>query len=77
MQLANDRSPLDVQRQMEHRTLAMTNNYASLSVKQSKKSHDQNSTLRADKSKSEDGTVLVIGMSNALPPVSASIVHRE
>ena len=40
-QLADGRSPLDVQRQMGHRTLAMTNKYASLSVEQLKKSHDQ------------------------------------
>ena len=53
-QLADGRSPLDVQRQMGHRTLAMTNKYASLSVEQLKKSHDQHSTLRTDKSKSED-----------------------
>jgi site-specific recombinase XerD len=53
-QLADGRSPLDVQRQMGHRTLAMTNKYASLSVEQLKKSHDQHSTLRADKSKVED-----------------------
>lgn len=31
-QLADSRSPLDVQRQMGHRTLAMTNKYVSLSV---------------------------------------------
>ena len=53
-QLADGRSPLDVQRQMGHRTLAMTNKYASLSVEQLKKSHDQHSTLRSDKSKTED-----------------------
>lgn len=40
-QLADGRSPLDVQRQMGHRTLAMTNKYASLSVEQLKKSHDR------------------------------------
>ena len=58
-QLADGRSPLDVQRQMGHRTLAITNKYASLGVEQLKKPHDQHSTLRADKAKSEDvyGTV--------------------
>ncbi len=53
-QLADGRSPLDVQRQMGHRTLAMTNKYASLSVEQLKKSHDQHSTLRTDTSKTEN-----------------------
>jgi integrase len=43
-QLANGRSPFDVQRQMGHTTLTMTNHYASLSVKQS---HDLYSPLRA------------------------------
>jgi len=32
-QLANGRSPFDVQRQMGHTTLTMTNHYASLNVK--------------------------------------------
>ncbi len=50
-QLADGRSPLDGLRQMGHRTLAMTNKYTSLSVEQLKKSHDQHSTLGADKSK--------------------------
>jgi len=46
-QLAMGRSPLDVQRQMGHRTLKMTNHYASLTVEQLQKSHEQFSPLRA------------------------------
>ena len=46
-QLAMGRSPLDVQRQMGHRTLKMTNHYASLTVEQIQKSHEQFSPLRA------------------------------
>jgi len=53
-QLADGRSPLDVQRQMGHSTLAMTNKYASLSVEQLKKSHDEHSTLRAKKAESKE-----------------------
>ena len=47
MQLAAGRSPLDVQRQMGHTTLTMTNHYASLSVDQLKRSHEMYSPLRA------------------------------
>ena len=46
-QLASGRSPLDVQRQMGHTTLTMTNHYASLTVQQLQKSHEQHSPLRA------------------------------
>ena len=46
-QLASGRSPLDVQRQMGHTMLTMTNHYASLTVHQLQKSHDQHSPLRA------------------------------
>jgi len=46
-QLASGRSPLDVQRQMGHTTLTMTNHYASLTVHQLQKSHEQYSPLRA------------------------------
>jgi len=46
MQLASGRSPLDVQRQMGHSTLVMTNHYASLSVEHLKRSHDAHSPLR-------------------------------
>lgn len=46
-QLSMGRSPLDVQRQMGHRTLKMTNHYASLTVEHLQKSHEQFSPLRA------------------------------
>jgi integrase/recombinase XerD len=46
-QLASGRSPFDVQRQMGHTTLTMTNHYASLNVKQLQQSHDLYSPLRA------------------------------
>lgn len=45
-QLANGRSPLDVQRQMGHTTLLMTNRYASLDIKQLKRSLEAYSPLR-------------------------------
>jgi site-specific recombinase XerD len=45
-QLAMGRSPLDVQRQMGHTSLKMTNHYASLTVEQLQKSHEQFSPLR-------------------------------
>ena len=47
-QLAAGRSPLDVQRQMGHRNLTMTNKYASLTVQHLKKSHEKHSPLRID-----------------------------
>lgn len=46
-QLANGRSPLDVKRQLGHTSLKMTDHYASLSVKQLKKSHEKYSMWRA------------------------------
>ena len=46
-QLADGRSPLDVQRQLGHTTLMMTNHYASLTVQQLQKSYEQHSPLRA------------------------------
>jgi hypothetical protein len=46
MQLAAGRSPLDVQRQMGHTTLTMTNHYASLDIQYLKRSHDAYSPLR-------------------------------
>ncbi|GHO88720.1 tyrosine-type recombinase/integrase [Dictyobacter formicarum] len=46
-QLRLGRSPLDVQRQMGHTTLSMTNEYASLTVEHLKKSHEMYSPLRA------------------------------
>lgn len=47
-QLADGRSPLDVQRQMGHSTLTMTNRYASLTIHHLKKSHERHSPLRVD-----------------------------
>lgn len=47
-QLADVRSPLDVQRQMGHTTLHMTNKYASLTMGHLKKSHERHSPLCAD-----------------------------
>jgi site-specific recombinase XerD len=46
-QLAGGRSPLDVQRQMGHTTLTMTNRYASLTIQHLRETHDQHSPLRA------------------------------
>lgn len=46
-QLDMGRSPFDVQRQMGHSTLAMTNHYASLTTRQIKQSHERFSPLRA------------------------------
>jgi site-specific recombinase XerD len=46
-QLAMGRSPLDVQRQMGHTTLAMTNHYASLTVEHLRESHEKFSPLHA------------------------------
>lgn len=46
-QLASGRSPFDVQRQLGHKTLTMTNRYASLTVEQLQQSHDLHSPLRA------------------------------
>lgn len=42
------RGPLDVQRQMGHTTLHMTNKDASLTIDHLKKSHERHSTLRAE-----------------------------
>jgi site-specific recombinase XerD len=46
-QLRLGRSPLDVQRQMGHTTLNMTNEYASLTVEHLRRSHEMYSPLRA------------------------------
>jgi len=46
-QLAMGRSPLDVQRQMGHTSLTMTNHYASLTVEHLRQSHEKYSPLRA------------------------------
>lgn len=53
-QLAMGRSPLDVQRQMGHTTLTMTNHYASLTVQHLRKSHEKYSPMRAEKGSSEE-----------------------
>jgi site-specific recombinase XerD len=45
-QLASGRSPLDVRRQLGHTTLKMIDHYASLTIQQLKKSHEQHSPLR-------------------------------
>lgn len=54
-QLAMGRSPLDVQRQMGHTTLAMTNHYASLTVEHLRLSHEKFSPLRAKDVLSDSG----------------------
>jgi hypothetical protein len=46
-------SPFDVQRQMGHTMLTMTNHYASLNVRQLQQSHDLYSPLRAKETGSE------------------------
>jgi site-specific recombinase XerD len=53
-QLAMGRSPLDVQRQMMHTTLTMTNYCASLTTQHLQKSHEKYSPLRAEKGVSEE-----------------------
>ncbi len=55
-QLAMGRSPLDVQRQMGHTTLTMTNYYASLTVEHLRKSHERFSPLRDNGKPSTDET---------------------
>ncbi len=45
-QLVNGRSPLDVQRQMGHTSLKMTNHYYSQTVEQLQRSHELYSPLR-------------------------------
>jgi len=54
-QLAAGRSPLDVQRQMGHTTLKMTNHYYSQTVEQLQRSHEQYSPLHVQKSEGETG----------------------
>lgn len=46
-QLSMGRSPLDVQRQMGHTTLTMTNRYASLTTEHLQRSHEEFSPFRA------------------------------
>ncbi len=59
-QLANGRSLFDVQRQMGHSTLTMTNYYASLNTEYLQKSHDIHSPLRI-KGTGDDQEVLGSG----------------
>jgi site-specific recombinase XerD len=47
-QLANGRGLLDMQQQMGHTTLTMTNKYASLTIDHLKKSLERHSPLRDD-----------------------------
>src|SRR2546423_13380608 len=61
-QLASGRSPLDVQRQTGHTTLTMTNHYASLTVQQLQKSHEQHSPLRTKGEVKNEALIRVIGM---------------
>ena len=51
-QLAAGRSPLDVQRQMGHSSLGMTNHYASLGIQNLRRSHEAYSPLRAEQDSS-------------------------
>jgi len=53
-QLRMGRSPLDVQRQMGHTTLAMTNHYASLTSEHLRKSHEKYSPLRSEEATDTD-----------------------
>jgi site-specific recombinase XerD len=53
-QLSMGRSPLDVQRQMGHTTLTMTNHYASLTTQHLQKSHEKYSPMRAEKGNLEE-----------------------
>lgn len=55
-QLADGRSPLDVRRQLGHTTLKMTDHYASLSIEQIQKSHEQHSPLGNNREKRENDT---------------------
>ena len=58
-QLASGRSPLDVRRQLGHSSLKMTDHYASLTIGQLKKSHEQHSPLRIENG--ADGEVFGTG----------------
>jgi len=53
-QLVMRRSPLDVQQQMGHTSLKMTNHYASLPVQHLQKSHKKFSPLRAENGERDD-----------------------
>lgn len=56
-QLAMGRSPLDVQRQMGHTTLQMTNRYASLTVEQLQRSHEEYSPWRNQPARGKNDSV--------------------
>lgn len=54
-QLALGRSPLDVQRQMGHTTLNVTNHYAPLTVEHLRKPHEKYSPLKNEGSPESSG----------------------
>src|SRR3989440_814244 len=56
-QLASGRSPLDVQRQMGHSTLQMTNDYASLGIGHLRRTHEAYSPLRARQDSARSGGI--------------------
>jgi site-specific recombinase XerD len=64
-EMANGRSPFDVQRQMRHKTLKMTNHYASLSIRQLRKSHENTRLGRKEKMNKTGRMALVIGRNRA------------
>ena len=72
-QLAMGRSPLDVQRQMGHTTLTMTNHYASLPVQHLQKSHEKYSPLRAEKVVQKRYLVRVIGQSSKMLSIRTAL----
>ena len=53
-QLSMGKNPLDVQRQMGHTTLTMTNHYASLTAEHLRKSHEKYSPLRSEEKTGDD-----------------------
>jgi site-specific recombinase XerD len=50
-EIANGRNQFDVQRQMRHRSIKMTNHYASLSIQQLQRSHEKYSPLKSGDSR--------------------------
>jgi len=56
-QLASGRSPLDVQRQMGHSSLQMTNHYASLGIQHLRRTHEAYSPLRAKQDGARSGGI--------------------
>ncbi len=55
-QISMGRSPFDVQRQMGHTTLTMTNRYVSQTIENLKKSHEEYSPFRAKKNNDSNHT---------------------